>query len=133
VYIDDTTVSIHYDDIKFFLDSFNSAGPPLGCFLKPQKCKILTSTNKQSPIHLLPPQHRADLLYALDKYCGGAEAGEITDGTRILGHPIGHPDFVQTYQNKTVQKIRATVTSLNELVKDPQVSMSISKYSLQHQ
>jgi len=131
-YIDDTTISIHYDDIRFFFDAFEAAGPPLGCFLKPQKCKILTSTNKHSPTRLLSPQHKTDLIYALDKYCGGATTGEITDGTRILGHPIGHRDFVQTYQNKTVQKIRATVTSLNTLVKDPQVSMSIYKYSLQH-
>jgi len=131
-YVDDTTVSIHYDDLRYFLDAFAEAGPPLGCVLKEQKCKILTSTNKISPLPLLSQQHKEDLLYALNTYCGGTEYGEVTDGMRILGHPIGHKDFVTTYQNKTIQKIRSTVTSLKSLVKDPQISVSIYKYSLQH-
>jgi len=131
-YIDDTTVSICYDDLQFFLNKFHELGPPLGCFLKPQKCKILTSTNGTSPRHLLSQPHLEALTYCLQKFCGGIDHGEVVDGIRILGHPIGAQSFVSTFQHKTVSKLSTATQSLQHLVKDPQISLALFKFSLQH-
>ena len=53
-YIDDCTVSINYEDLSFFMDEFNKAGKQMGCTLKPQKCKVLTSVSGVSPMSILP-------------------------------------------------------------------------------
>jgi len=103
-YIDGTTVSIGFEDLKFFLDRFNELGTPLGCVLKPQKCQIMTSTNGSSPIPNLNIQHQHDLMYSLNKYCGGQINGEIITGTRILGTPIGNKQFAEHFQNKKNSK-----------------------------
>ena len=131
-YIDDTTVSIGYDDLRFFLDRFKQLGDPLGCILKPQKCNILTSTDGTSPIHSLSPNHQQDLTYCLNTYCGNPSKGEILQGTRILGAPIGNKEIVSLYQNKTIQKLRNAVESINNLIQDPQIATTLFKFSLQH-
>jgi len=131
-YIDDTTVSIGYDDLRFFLDRFKELGEPLGCILKPQKCNILTSTDNTSPIHSLSEPHQLDLTYCLNTYCGGQSKGEILQGTRILGSPIGNKEFVRFYQNKTIQKLRNAVASIHNLIQDPQIATTLFKFSLQH-
>jgi len=56
-YINDTTVSIDFEDLKFFLDRFTELGAPSGCVLKPQKCQIMTSINGSPPMHTPHPQH----------------------------------------------------------------------------
>ena len=38
-YIDDTTVSLPYEDLRFFLHEFNRLGTPLGCKLNPKNAK----------------------------------------------------------------------------------------------
>ena len=131
-YIDDTTVSIHYEDLQYFLDRFEQVGTPLGCILKMQKCKILTSTNGTSPIPLLPPNHQQALLHCLDKYCGGQKSGEIINGTRILGSPIGNREFVSMYQTKKLQKLRSSIKAISALVPDPHIAVTLYKFSLQH-
>jgi len=131
-YIDDTTVSIGFEDLKYFLDRFNELGTPLGCVLKKQKCQIMTSTNGSSPILNLNIQHQHDLMYSLDKYCGGQINGEITTGTRILGTPIGNTQFAEHFQNKKIQKLRAAIESIHLLVDDPHIAITLFKFSLQH-
>jgi len=132
-YIDDCTVSIHYEDISFFMDEFNKAGRQMGCTLKPQKCKVLTSLSGTSPMHILPPQHRYALSYVLDQYCGGQDAGEVTEGIRILGAPIGNTKFVHQYQTSKLQKLTSSVsTMLNLIPNDPHICTTLYKYSLQH-
>ena len=54
---------------------------------------ILTAINDRSTRQDLSPEHRADLIYVLDKYCGGDD-GKQTDGVRLLGTPIGNAQFV---------------------------------------
>jgi len=131
-YIDDTTVSIGFQDLKFFLDRFKTLGAPLGCTLKPQKCQIMTSTNGYSPITTLHNQHKQDLLYCLETYCGGQTIGEITTGTRILGTPIGNKQFAEHFQNKKIQKLRNAIQSIHHLVHDPHIAITLFKFSLQH-
>ena len=131
-YIDDTTVSIGYQDLKYFLDRFKTLGAPLGCTLKPQKCQIMTSTNGSSPISTLHTQHQQDLLYCLQTYCGGQTSGEITTGTRILGTPIGNKHFTDHFQNKKIQKLRTAIQSIHQLVDDPHIAITLFKFSLQH-
>jgi len=131
-YIDDTTVSIGFEDLRYFLDRFHELGEPLGCILKSQKCQILTSTSGTSPIESLPPAHQHDLMYSLQTYCGGQAQGEITTGTRILGTPIGNTTFVKFYQNKKIQKFRKAIDSIHTLVKDPHIAITLFKFSVQH-
>jgi len=132
-YIDDTTVSIGYQDLKFFFNRFNELGLPLGCVvLKPQKCKIMTSTAGTSPINTLYDQHQQDLRYSLEKYCGGQSEGEITTGTRILGTQICNTRFVDHFQNKKIQKLRTVIESIHQFVEDPHTAITLFKFSLQH-
>jgi len=43
-YIDETTMGISYEDLRYFQDRFKELGDPLERILKPQKCNILTPT-----------------------------------------------------------------------------------------
>ena len=131
-YIDDCTASLHYDDLAFFIQEFNRLGTPIGCILKEKKCKILTSTTGISPIPFLPQPHAEALVSVLDNFCGGISQGETTTGVRILGAPIGNKQFVRSYQNRTLQKLTKAISTLNELLSDPQVSTTLFKFSLQH-
>ena len=92
----------------------------------------MTSTNGTSPINQLHQQYQHDLNYALNTYCGGQKAGEITTGTRILGTPIGNSEYVQHYQNKKIQKLRQAINSIHNLVPDPHIAITLFKFSLQH-
>ena len=132
-YIDDCTVSINYEDIQFFMDEFNALGKQMGCTLKPQKCKVFTSMSGVSPMTLLPPQHRYGLQYVLETYCGGQPTGEIIDGIRILGAPIGNSAFVHKYQTNKLQKLQQAVSTMHKLLpNNPHISTTLYKYSLQH-
>jgi len=125
-------MTIGYEDLRFFLDRFKELGDPLGCILKPQKCNIFTSTNGTTPLQSLPPTYQQDLTYCLNTYCGGQSKGEILTGTRILGSPIGNTEFVTFYQNKSIQKLRNAIEAIYNLITDPQITMTIFKFSLQH-
>ena len=104
----------------------------MGCILKPQKCQIMTSTSGTSPIAHLHEQHRHDLLYSLETYCGGQTSGEITTGTRILGTPIGNTQFTDHFLTKKIQKLRSAIESIHQLVDDPHIAITLFKFSLQH-
>jgi len=131
-YIDDCTLSLHYDDLLYFIEAFNTIGHPLGCKLKQQKCKVLTSTTNISPLPYLPLNHASSLTKVLEQYCGGVTKGEALNGVRILGAPIGNSTFVEQYQNKTIQKLTSTVSTLQNLVSDPHIATALFKFSLQH-
>ena len=47
-YLNDVTTLVPLRDLLFFCQSFNEIGAPLGCFLNPEKTKILTSTKGSS-------------------------------------------------------------------------------------
>ena len=118
--------------LTLFFTEFEKQGKPLGCILNPSKCKILTSTLNQSPTHLLSQSHKNDLISALNKYCISQPQGEIIDGIRILGYPIGNPQYVQKYQLKILNKLRTTISAIHQLVPDPHIAISLFTYSLQH-
>jgi len=132
-YIDDCTLSIPYQDLKWFMDEFNRRGSPVGCILKPKKCKMLTSICNSSPLQYLEDDIQRDVNYVLETFCDGKEKGEVLDGIRVLGVPIGNKRFVGTYQNKTIQKLRSAISSIHKLLhNDPHIATSLYKYSLQH-
>ena len=47
-YLDDVTTLVPLRNLLFFCQSFNKIGVPLGCFLNPEKTRILTSTSGSS-------------------------------------------------------------------------------------
>jgi len=60
-------------------------------------------------------------------------SGEVTDGIRILGAPIGNSAFVHKYQTNKLQKLQQAVSTMHELLaNNPHISTTLYKYSLQH-
>lgn len=89
--------------------------------------------HKISPLPFLDENIEFDIDCVLDKYCGGRDKGEILHGIRILGVPIGNTEFVGTYQQKTLQKLRSAIAAIHNLLSDePHITTSLYKYSLQH-
>jgi len=132
-YIDDCTISIPYVDLKYFTNEFHKKGAPLGCILKMTKCKLITTTTGSSPLGHLPQHLENDAHHVLITYCGGVEKGEETHGARILGVPIGNTNFVQIYQQKTLQKVRKAINSIQTLIPEhPQIATALFKFSIQH-
>lgn len=95
-YINDITVSHPYLDLIYIFERFELLRSELGCRVSKETHKILTSTNNQSPRHLLSNAHNNDLTYVLNTYCGGNH-GECTDGVRLLGTPIGNAQFIENF------------------------------------
>ena len=53
--VNDVSACDSFTDLQFLCDRFATIGAPLGCFVKPEKTRILTSTSGHSP---LPDRHQ---------------------------------------------------------------------------
>ena len=99
-YVNDKSTCVYLDDLQFLCETLKSRGALLGCFVNTSKTRILTSCNGTSPV---------DDITALDVHLGASIYQtiaqfsnkpnptdqtqtipvELTDGCRLLGHPIG--------------------------------------------
>ena len=121
-YVDDVNAMIPLEDVEFFLASFRSHAGPLGAVLNAQKTRILTSTSGSSILPRLratQPFVAASLKRAINTYSvDGMTPVKLVRGIRILGVPVGSPDFckefVTSHLNKTDHDITAITSGLHD-------------------
>eukprot|EP00816_Leptocylindrus_hargravesii_P006607 CAMPEP_0196807082 /NCGR_PEP_ID=MMETSP1362-20130617/7018_1 /TAXON_ID=163516 /ORGANISM="Leptocylindrus danicus, Strain CCMP1856" /LENGTH=258 /DNA_ID=CAMNT_0042180839 /DNA_START=804 /DNA_END=1577 /DNA_ORIENTATION=+ len=114
-YLDDTTAAVTLEDAEFIIQYIEAKGPELGCFLRPDKCKILTSTNGFSPLYFLPEDKQKILQRLNDKLTTKAEQ---TDGVRLLGTPDPHAKIVffkQCIESKSAHLQLASLLAHDEI------------------
>jgi hypothetical protein len=111
-FIDDISSVVPLEDLLFLCQQFKDRGISLGCFMNPDKTRILTSTNGTSPIPTISctnPSLANDITDAIATFStkpnklnpSHPTPVEITDGFRLLvGIPVGSPSFVIDFINK---------------------------------
>ena len=114
--MDDTSVCLLHEDLLPFLQQIETLGKPLGIHLNKQKTRILSSTNGTSPTNVLSPANRNHLQSALSflNPLNPSDA-EITSGTRFLGHPIGHDNFIKDFLASKLDNIEQSAMALRAL------------------
>ena len=127
-YLDDTTAAATLEDAEFIIDYMETHGPPLGCILRPDKCKILTSTNGLSPLLFLPDAQQKSLTRLTTKLTTKAEQ---TNGVRLLGTSIGNKNFVIKFLTSTMTKIEDFQKRATELISDPHAQMVFFKQCIE--
>ncbi|MGH7955313.1 MAG: reverse transcriptase domain-containing protein, partial [Gloeomargaritales cyanobacterium] len=129
-FLDDTQTVVPYKDLLFLFRRFTELGAPLGCVLAQGKCTIMTATSCVSPKEFLSADNRNDLEEALNNFCGGP-SGELLQGTRLLGYPLGKSTYVKIALQKAVNDLTATTTTLNNTISDPQIKFILFKTCIQ--
>ena len=127
-YLDDTTAATTLDDAEFIIDYMETHGPPLGCILRPDKCKILTSTNGTSPKLFLTDKQQQTLTRLTTKLTTKAE---LTNGVRLLGTPIGNQNFIINFLTSTLTKIEGFQNNATELITDPHAQLLFFKQCIE--
>ena len=126
-WVDDLCAAIPYPDLKYTIQFLQKHGPPLGLHLSLPKCKFLTSTNSNSPYQFLPPAHQQTLQWIRTTF---GEDSEVTDGIRILGAPIGNPNFCTNFQSDTITNIRSETKLLEKYIPDPQSRLTLFRHCI---
>jgi hypothetical protein len=107
-YVDDISTCVYLDDLQFLCETLKSRGASLGCFVNTSKTRILTSCNGTSPIDdiaALDPTLGASISQTIAQFSNKPNPTaqtrpipvELTDGCRLLGHPIGSADFASKF------------------------------------
>jgi hypothetical protein len=133
-YHDDTSIVLPYDDIPWFLSTFQALGNPLGIRLNLTKSQLLTSLTDESPLpHLSPIQQQA-LTQTLQILGPNAEQKQ---GIRLLGQPIGSKTYANAFIDAKLTNLQDTInTKLFHRIHDLQTQLAILKHcivpSVQH-
>ena len=126
-YMDDISSTVHHHDVQFFCPEIEKLGLARGCFINPQKTRILTSCSGES---ILPSLNLTNLSLARDihdtisKYSittksdGSSTPIEITDGFRLLGTPVGSTAFAHTFYDEQLKITETEARQLTERIPD---------------
>jgi hypothetical protein len=123
-YHDDTSIVIPYQDIQWFLHTFQNLGNPFRIRLNLTKTQILTSLTD------LPPE-----LTATDQTCLNALLQNINPqaeqrrGIRLLGQPVGSATFAHTFLEKHIATLHHTLSNqLRNKIQNLQTQIAILKH-----
>jgi len=127
-WVDDLSSTIPHIDIKFFLDHLKLAGQERGCFINPEKSRILTSCSGHSIIPeltILQPQLADELTYSINSYSHKKSKTsptpigvELTDGFRLLGTPVGSATFADTFFAEQLTAVSKQMETLTDNITD---------------
>jgi hypothetical protein len=126
-YMDDISSTVHHDDIKVFCTEIEKLGKSRGCFLNPQKTRILTSCSGESilpSLASLNPTLAHDILSTISKYSiekhkdGRSTAAELTNGFRLLGTPVGSASFARDFYDEQLKTTDDEAKKLTERIPD---------------
>jgi len=101
------------------------------------KTRILTSTSGRSPLptlNLTNPQLATSISTTIAKYStkpnhndilGPALPVELTTGFRLLGSPIGSPEFAQDYFDTQLTDVQDSIALMSETIADPHTRLRL--------
>jgi hypothetical protein len=121
-YLDDCSLVLPFEDIAFVLDFWEREGPSRGLCMNRDKNKIL---------YTLDPTSAPDtptLRHALSYFKPSAQ---LTDGTTVLGTPIGSPTFIHQYLMDAADTFEERSHSLQTQLDDFQTKVSLFQRCLQ--
>jgi hypothetical protein len=123
-YHDNTSIVIPYQDITWFLDTFQQLGNPLGIQLNLSKTQLLTSTTSHPPnLHPNDQPCLHNIILQLGSHI------EHHDGLRLLGQPVGSSSYAMTFLHNQVTQLRHTITTqLLYRIRDLQTQFAILKH-----
>mmetsp|Transcript_18973 Transcript_18973/g.34190 ORF Transcript_18973/g.34190 Transcript_18973/m.34190 type:complete len:1170 (+) Transcript_18973:5063-8572(+) len=135
-YLDDVTTLVPLHDLLFFCESFNEIGAPLGCFLNPEKTRILTSTNGKSILQDLAGHDEElaeEVLMALTAFSvkapmtpeGDATFVELQSGYRLLGAPVGSAQFAMEFFDQQLLAVETNAAALTARVPNLQTRLRL--------
>jgi hypothetical protein len=125
-FIDDTFAYLTYEDLLPFILDFKELGAPLGIRLNRSKTQILTTTTTQPSHSLLSASQLHHLHLALAELEG--PDSEITQGTRLLGAPLGSTDFVNRFLDKAAATFDQQTRRLINRIPDKQTAATLFKF-----
>jgi len=128
-YVDDTNCLLPIEDVHYFLQRFKDLGIPLGAVMNTDKTRIMTTTSGTSNLNAHLQQDRntgQDLIEAISLYSTkNSEMYEETNGLRILGSPIGSPQFQQEFISEYLQKIETDANNLLQGLENDQTIIQL--------
>ena len=135
-YVDDISTCVYLDDLQFLCETLKSSGASLGCFVNTSKTRILTSCNGTSPIDditALDATLGASISHTIAKFSNKPNPTdqtqtipvELTDGCRLLGHPIGSASFASKFFTTCTDAVAASISSLSASISDPHTKLRL--------
>jgi hypothetical protein len=123
-YHDDTSIVLPYQDIDWFLYTFQHLGNPLGIRLNLAKTQILTTLTTNDP--QLTPNDRTHWNHTLNQLHPDVEQRE---GIRLLGQPIGSSHYATTFFQHYITRLQHIVSQqLTHRIQDHQTQIAILKH-----
>ena len=143
-YVDDVNSMLYLDDVDFFLRRFEDEATPEGAVLNTTKTRILTTTTGVSLVDRLKATGNLSLMmkaerlfqaisrYSTTKVDGASTPLEVTDGLRVLGVPIGSPQFCKSFLNKALLRAENDANALLTKLDDLQTTLRIFSMCTAH-
>jgi hypothetical protein len=123
-YHDDTSIVLPYQDIDWFLDTFQQLGNPLGIRLNLTKTQILTTLTPNNPI--LTPTDHTHWQHTLERLHPNIEHRE---GIRLLGQPIGSSHYAMSFFQQYITRLQHIISQqLTHRIHDHQTQIAILKH-----
>jgi hypothetical protein len=125
-WVDDISCTVPHADLKFLLDNIKTLGDKRGCFINPEKSRILTSCTGRSILPSLRttnPSLTTEIEYSINTYSteksGNSTIGiELTDGFRLLGTPVGSTSFANNFFLEQLEQTHLQYTKLSTDITD---------------
>ena len=138
-FVDDTNAAVPLEDVLFFLQRFQDLATPVNAILNADKTRILTSTTNSSAIPSISRDHgqaiASQITAAINSFSvttktrtdgtSYTEPVEVTNGLRILGVPIGSPQFCATCVRNTLRTIMDDCNTILRHVTDRQLALRL--------
>jgi hypothetical protein len=135
-YVDDISTCVYLDDLQFLCETLKSRGASLGCFVNTSKTRILTSCNGSSPIADITAADAtlgASISLTIAQFSTKPDSAdptqtlpvELTDGCRLLGHPIGSADFVSRFFTQCTDAVATSISLLSKTISDQHTKLRL--------
>ena len=143
-YVDDVNCVLPLKDVSLFLESFKRHGESLGAVMNREKTRILTSTSNMKVTERLRKrdgpgdEQLAKLLeetiatFSLKQEDGKLVPHEVTDGLRVLGVPIGSPDYCRNFVRKTLDVAKLHAAKVLSGLESDQTKLQLYKSCIAH-
>ena len=135
-YVDDISTCVYLPDLEFLCHTLQSQGALLGCFVNTSKTRILTSCNGTSPIPDITLTNYTlgtSILSTIKTFSNTPHPSnpdetipvELTDGCRLLGHPIGSAQFASDFFLKCTDNVKQCIETLSTSISDPHTKLRL--------
>jgi hypothetical protein len=135
-YVDDMSTCVYLPDLEFLCTTLRSHGASLGCFVNTFKTRILTSCNGLSPVQAIMdanPGLGRSITNTIAIFSNKSDPSnptttrpvELTEGCRLLGHPVGSAKFASDFFDKYTSTVTKCIASLSESFSDQHTKLCI--------